>query len=141
MNYGENEPLALLHFGFRTIVKRPDQELERLGLGRVHHRVLFFIARSPGLAVSELTAILDVTKQALHAPLRRLVADGFVQSTANPDDRRERRLALTARGRALEERLSGHQRRLFAAAFKSAGPSAARGFCAVMQRLADGGAG
>jgi DNA-binding MarR family transcriptional regulator len=141
MSFGENEPLALLYFGFRTVVKRPDEELARLGLGRVHHRVLFFIARSPGLLVSELMASLDVTKQALHAPLRRLAADGFVESEPNPADRRERRLTLTARGRALEARLSGHQRRLFAAAFESAGPAAARGFCAVMRRLAEGGAG
>jgi len=141
MSLGDNEPLALLYFGFRTVVKRPDEELARLGLGRVHHRVLFFIARTPGVPVSDLMTTLDVTKQALHAPLRRLVKDGFVQSAANPEDRRERRLTLTVRGKALEDRLSGHQRRLFAAAFKSAGPSAARGFCSVMQRLAEGGAG
>ncbi len=141
MSLGENEPLALLYFGFRTVVKRPDEELARFGLGRVHHRVLFFIARRPGLPVSELMTILDVSKQALHAPLRRLVGGGFVRSAENPEDRRERRLTLTARGKALEDRLSGHQRRLFAAAFKSAGPAAARGFCSVMQRLADGGAG
>jgi DNA-binding MarR family transcriptional regulator len=139
MNFGKNEPLALLYFGFRTVVKRPDEELERLGLGRVHHRVLFFIARSPGLPVSELMTLLDVTKQALHAPLRRLVEDGFVRSVANPEDRRERRLTLSSRGKALEERLSGHQRKLFAAAFRSAGPAAARGFCSVMRRLAEGG--
>jgi DNA-binding MarR family transcriptional regulator len=140
MNLGANEPLALLYFGFRAVVKGPDEELARLGLGRVHHRVLFFIARSPGVAVSELMTILDVTKQALHAPLSRLVKDGFVRSVANPADRRERRLTLTARGKALEDRLSGHQRRLFAAAFKNAGPAAERGFCAVMQRLAETGA-
>jgi DNA-binding MarR family transcriptional regulator len=141
MSFGENEPLALLYFGFRSVVKRPDEELARLGLGRVHHRVLFFIARSPGLPVSELMTILDVSKQALHTPLRGLVNGGFVRSVENPDDRRERRLTLTARGKALEDRLSGHQRRLFAAAFKSAGPAAARGFCSVMQRLAEGGSG
>ncbi len=136
-DFGENEPLALLHFGFRAVVKRPDEELARLGLGRVHHRVLFFIARAPGLPVSELVTILDVTKQALHAPLRRLIAGGFVRSEPNPMDRRERRLSLTPRGKALEERLSGHQRRLFAAAFRGAGPAAARGFCAVMRALAE----
>lgn len=137
MNFTGDEPLALLHFGFRAVVKRPDEELARLGLGRVHHRALFFIARAPGLPVSELVAILDVTKQALHAPLRRLVRDGFVRSEANPADRRERRLSLTPRGKALEARLSRHQRRLFASAFESAGPAAARGFCTVMRRLAD----
>jgi DNA-binding MarR family transcriptional regulator len=137
MNFGDNEPLALLHFGFRAVVKLPDAELARLGLGRVHHRILFFIARAPGLPVSELVAILDVSKQALHAPLRRLVHAGLVFREAIPTDRRARTLQLTARGKALEERLSGHQRQLFAAAFRNAGPVAARGWATVMQRLAE----
>jgi DNA-binding MarR family transcriptional regulator len=134
-NFGPNEPLALLYFGFRAVVKEPDRELARRGLGRVHHRILFFIARSPGLTVSELLATLEVTKQALHAPLRALVRQKLVTALANPDNRRQRRLALTARGRALEQRLSGHQRRLFAAAFRAEGPKAASGWRAIMRAL------
>jgi DNA-binding MarR family transcriptional regulator len=132
---GPNEPLALLYFGFRAVVKEPDRELARRGLGRVHHRILFFIARSPGLTVSELLATLEVTKQALHAPLRALVRQKLVTALANPDNRRQRRLALTARGRALEQRLSGHQRRLFAAAFRAEGPNAAAGWRVIMRAL------
>jgi DNA-binding MarR family transcriptional regulator len=132
---GPNEPLALLYFGFRAVVKEPDRELSRRGLGRVHHRILFFIARAPGLTVSELLATLEVSKQALHAPLRALVRQKLVVALPNPDNRRQRRLELTARGRALEQRLSGHQRRLFATAFRGAGPAAAAGWRAVMRAL------
>ena len=133
--FGPNEPLALLYFGFRAIVKEPDRELARRRLGRVHHRILFFIARSPGLTVSELLATLDVTKQALHAPLGALVRQKLVRSSVDPENRRHRRLQLTRRGRALEERLSGHQRRLFAAAFRDAGAEAAAGWRAIMRTL------
>jgi DNA-binding MarR family transcriptional regulator len=134
--WGEHEPLALLYFGFRAVVKKPDQELVRHGLGRVHHRILFFIARSPGLRMSELFRTLDVSKQALHGPLRRLQRERLVQSVRDPDNGRQRRLTLTPRGRALERRLSGYQRTLFAAAFRSVGPAEAQAFCAVMRALA-----
>jgi DNA-binding MarR family transcriptional regulator len=132
---GPNEPLALLYFGFRAVVKEPDRELARRGLGRVHHRLLFFVARSPGLSVSELCDTLDVSKQALHAPLRALVRKKLVLTSVNPDNRRQRRLSLTARGRALEARLSGHQRRRFAAAFREAGAEAATGWRTIMRAL------
>ncbi|HEV8549102.1 MAG TPA: MarR family winged helix-turn-helix transcriptional regulator [Polyangiaceae bacterium] len=134
--FGSNEPLALLHFGFRAVVKEPDRELLRRRLGRLHHRILFFIARSPGLPVGELLDTLEVTKQALHAPLRALVRQKLVAVRVNPDNRRQRRLHLTPEGERLEERLSGHQRRLFAEAFQAAGPHAASGWSAVMRVLA-----
>jgi DNA-binding MarR family transcriptional regulator len=133
---GANEPLALLHFGFRAVVKKPDLELSRWKLGRVHHRVLFFIARSPGLSTGELLNTLDISKQALHGPLRRLQSERLVQSRRDPENGRQRCLTLTPRGRALEQRLSGYQRALFAAAFRRVGPTDAQGFCAVMRALA-----
>jgi DNA-binding MarR family transcriptional regulator len=133
---GSDEPLALLHFAFRAVVREPDAWLVRLGLGRVHHRILFFVGRNPGLPVGELFAILGVTKQALNAPLRALTQRKLVQSAVNPENRRQRVLTLTRRGAALEKRLSGHQRALFAAAFRRAGPTATRGFFEVMRTLA-----
>ena len=135
-DWGTNEPLALLHFGFRAVVKEPDERLARLGLGRVHHRILFFIARKPGLSVSELIAVLGVTKQALNIPLRALTKKRLVRNAVNAENRRQRVLSLTPRGKALEARLSGHQRALFAAAFRRAGAGAARGWACVMRELA-----
>ena len=132
---GPNEPLALLHFAFRAVVAEPDAQLAELGLGRVHHRVLFFIARVPELRVVDLLATLNVTKQALHQPLAELVRQKLVNSRSEPSDRRERWLSLSAEGKALERRLSGHQRRAFAAAFRKAGPSATDGWRSVMREL------
>jgi DNA-binding MarR family transcriptional regulator len=134
---GPSESLALLHFGFRAVVKGPDQLLARRGLGRVHHRILFFIARFPGCTVSELFATLGVTKQALHGPLQALARARLVVARPEPTNRRLRRLTLTAAGRALEERLSGAQRELFAAVFRRVGPAAAAGWRDVMRALSD----
>ncbi|MCO2652670.1 MarR family transcriptional regulator [Pseudomonas aeruginosa] len=60
-------------FAYQAFTTKPDEMLARRGLGRVHHRVLFFIARYPGLSVKELLALLGVTKQALNIPLRQLL--------------------------------------------------------------------
>ena len=67
-----NQALELFHFAFRAFTKEPDVMLERYGLQRVHHRILYFVGRNEGLSVNELLQILCVSKQALNAPLRML---------------------------------------------------------------------
>lgn len=132
-----SEPLALLHFAFRAVVAEPDARLAELGLSRVHHRLLFFVAQSPELHVAELAQTLAVSKQALHRPLQQLLRLKLVTSRRSERDGRERHLRLTLAGFRLERRLSGHQRRLFRAAFRAAGPAAARGWATVMRELAE----
>jgi DNA-binding MarR family transcriptional regulator len=130
--------LALIHFAFRKIIKEPDRLLAKRGLGRVHHRVLFFVARRPGVSVGDLLAILDVSKQSLHRPMHDLLRAALLESSPDPKNRRVKRLHLTARGRAFEAKLSGIQRRLFARAFAAHGPSAERQWRAIMSALGDG---
>jgi DNA-binding MarR family transcriptional regulator len=133
-----SEALALIHFAFRKIIQEPDRILSRRGLGRVHHRVLFFVARRPGLSVGDLLAILDVSKQSLHRPMQDLLRARMLESVPDPKNRRVRRLYLTSAGRAFEARLSGIQRRLFARAFAANGRAAEREWRAVMADLGDG---
>ena len=49
-----DEAWELMHFALRAVVARPDQMLEKRGLSRVHHRILFFVARQPDLSVNQL---------------------------------------------------------------------------------------
>src|SRR4051812_39064628 len=95
-----DEVLAHLHFAFRTVVEEPDELLAQRGLGRVHHRILFFVSKNPGIRVGELLAVLGVSKQALHRPLRELVAAGLLASRAEADNRRVRALRVTRTGAA-----------------------------------------
>lgn len=127
--------LALLHFGFRAIVAEPDRILARRGLGRPHHRILFFVARQPECTVGDLLALLGITKQALHGPMRQLVARGLLRSEVDPQSRRSRRLSLSRSGLSLEAKLSGIQREQFAQAFASTGQAAERGFRAVLAAI------
>ena len=63
----------LLFFAYRDFTNAADVILEELGLGRAHHRALHFIGRNPGITVSELLAILRITKQSLARVLGALV--------------------------------------------------------------------
>lgn len=128
--------LEALHFGFRAIVAGPDAALAQRGLSRVHHRILYFIGRTPGLRVSELHATLGVTKQALHGPLRALTSRGLVAERPGATDRRSKHLALTAPGRDLEARLSGAQRDQFARVFRKLGKAKEQAWHDVMRLLA-----
>jgi DNA-binding MarR family transcriptional regulator len=124
-----------MYFGFRGLVDAPDRLLAKRGLGRMHHRVLYFIARQPGLSVGDLLERLAITKQALHRPLRDLQSRRLVAMRADRVDRRVRRLALSKDGAALEARLSGMQRAHLAAIFRAAGRKAETGWRAVMKRM------
>ena len=43
-----------LFFGYRAFTSRPDRLLAQRGLGRVHHRILYFVGRQPQIAVNAL---------------------------------------------------------------------------------------
>ena len=127
----------LLFFGYRDFTGAADVILAELGLGRAHHRALHFIGRTPGLPVSELLAVLRITKQSLARVLSELVTRDYVAQIQGHTDRRQRLLRLTLAGQALERRLFARQRDRIAAAYTHAGPDAVDGFRAVMRAIMD----
>jgi DNA-binding MarR family transcriptional regulator len=129
------EAIELLYFGYREFTAGPDRILAERGLSRTHHRILYFIGRNEAVSVSELLAILAVTKQALHGPLRQLVRLDLVSNEPARHDRRVKQLRLTAGGRRLERRLTGTQMALLANVFGTAGAPATQGWREVMTVL------
>lgn len=129
--------LELLFFGYRAFTAKPDAVLEGMGLGRAHHRVMHFVARHPGITVSDLLAILGITKQSLARVLTPLVEGGLVRQDEGTRDRRQRLLSLTEAGETLERRLFEAQRETLAAAYREAGPQAVEGFRRVLLGLMD----
>ena len=127
----------LLFFAYRDFTNAADVILEELGLGRAHHRAMHFIARHPGITVSELLSILRITKQSLARVLTELVDRGYVAQTPGLGDRRQRLLRLTVAGDALERRLFARQKARIAEAFHAAGPDARDGFRQVMLGIMD----
>jgi DNA-binding MarR family transcriptional regulator len=127
----------LLFFAYRDFTNAADVILEELGLGRAHHRALHFIGRNPGIAVGDLLGLLRITKQSLARVLTTLVAQGYVAQTQGRADRRQRLLALTPSGQALERRLFERQRERLLAAYRDAGAGAVEGFRRVMRGIMD----
>ena len=126
------QAMELLYFAYRDFIKEPDQILEHYGFGRAHHRVIHFVGRNPGITVSELLGILQITKQSLSRVLGQLVREDFIRQAPGPRDRRQRLLTLTAEGAALERRLSESQRAMIAEAYRAGGPEAVQGFRSIL---------
>lgn len=122
-------------FGYQAFTAKADEMLARRGLSRVHHRVLFFIAKYPGLSMKQLLGYLGVSKQALNTPLRQLLEMDLVESLTAADDKRKRLLGLTREGSKLELALRREQAKLLQRAFGEAGEAAVEGWLRVNQAL------
>lgn len=116
--------VELFYFAYRDFTCDPDIILEQYGFGRAHHRVLHFVHRNPGLNVAELLDILKITKQSLARVLKQLVDEGFIIQRAGDEDRRERRLYVSAKGARLTDKLTQIQVKRFEQALSTAGPGA-----------------
>jgi DNA-binding MarR family transcriptional regulator len=127
--------LDLSFIAARDISAQGASFLAKARLGRAHARALHFIARNPALSVAELLGVLKVTKQSLNRVLNDPPKDGFVERKTGMQDRRTRRLQVTAAGAALADAIWETQRPLLASAFKAAGQDAVNGFRKVLLRL------
>ncbi len=116
--------VELFFFAGRDFAKTLDQRLYELGLGRAHFRALHFVARHPGLPVSDLLGILGITKQSLSRVVKNLTDGGFLTQAQGSRDRRQRLLRLTGKGAGVEAELTALQRARLARAYREAGPEA-----------------
>jgi DNA-binding MarR family transcriptional regulator len=105
------ESIELLFFAYRDFVSDPDAMLATIGMGRAHHRVVYFVCRQPGMMVTDLLDTLQITKQSLARVLKQLIDMGYIRQMAGAKDRRQRRLYPTLAGRELALALSEPQSR------------------------------
>lgn len=133
----ESQQIAMeaFFFGYQAFTAKADEMLDRRGFSRVHQRIVFFIARYPGLSVKELLGLLGVSKQALNAPLRQLIAMDLVHSAAPESDKRKRLLDLTDEGMKFEQALRREQVKLLQRVFADAGRDAVDGWMQVNEAL------
>ena len=127
--------LELLYFGNSHLTRSIDHGLAKQGLGRAHHRALYFISRRPDLTVSDLLGLLSITKQSLGRVLTELGERHLVETRPGDRDRRQRLLRLTDTGRLLEGELFDAMRERLSLAYASAGQAAVGGFWAVLEGL------
>ena len=124
--------MELVFYAYRDFTAEPDAILAEYGFGRAHHRVIYFVGRNPGMTVSELLDILQITKQSLSRVLSHLVREKFILQNPGTQDRRKRLLELTEKGTILEKQLSQNQRDKIARAYRDAGAEAVEGYRKVI---------
>jgi DNA-binding MarR family transcriptional regulator len=127
--------VELLFFGYTRLTRAIDDGLAEHGLGRAHHRALYFIARQPDLPISALLKILAITKQSLGRVLNDLADKGLVETRTGNVDRRQKLLRLTLEGVKFEAQLFEALRSSLASAYAAAGQECVTGFWRVLEGL------
>jgi len=94
-----------------------DYKARQFGVTRAQWVVLVRLDRFEGLKQSELAEMLDLKPITLTRLLDRLCGTGLIERRSDPNDRRAKRLHLTAAARPLLERLGDLGDELMATAF------------------------
>jgi len=119
----------------RRVSQLYDTVLAPAGLRGTQRSLMMHIARAGNPTMGELAAALVLDRSALAHNLKPLERDGFVAVVADPDDRRSRRVELTALGWAKldqSQALWADAQRRFEACFGSAEASALRAALATI---------
>lgn len=130
-----HQAIEQFYFGYRTFTELPDKLLAQRGLGRVHHRILYFVGHNPDIAINALLGILKISKQALNAPLKQLVKMELITVTTAEYDQRVRQLSLSPAGKKLESQLTDTQIQLLQQVFQQLGKETETAWLQVMQCL------
>jgi len=82
-----------------------DRRVRRLGITRAQWLVLTRLHRRPGASLSELADMMEVEKATAGRMIDRLVANGWVERRTARDDRRVKRVYLTADAERVHRRI------------------------------------
>jgi DNA-binding MarR family transcriptional regulator len=85
----------------RALARRFDEALRPVGLTNGQFSLLMSLNRPQPPSMGPVAALLAMDRTTLTAALKPLELRGLVEVAADPADRRERRLRLTADGRTL----------------------------------------
>lgn len=127
--------MDLLMFAHKSHLAHADAALAERGLGRAHHRVLYFLSRKPGGTVKDLLEVLGITKQSLGRIMKDLLKADMVETKTGQRDRRTKLLYLTNKGLDLENQLFDELHGNMARAYAAAGATSVEGYWALMQHL------
>jgi MarR family transcriptional regulator, transcriptional regulator for hemolysin len=101
----------LNNFGFllkdvsRRYVSRFERHAEQFSLTLVQCRALAHLEKNEGISQARLAELTEVEPMAMVRILDRMEADGVLERRPDPDDRRARRLHLTAKAKPLLEEI------------------------------------
>lgn len=100
----DGPPLArLFAIAYRVLIDGLHDRLRALGWADVRPAFGFVLlaARDQPTSVTEVAALMGITKQAASKLVSAMVSAGYLQRGGDPQDRRQRPLVLTSRGEEL----------------------------------------
>ncbi len=95
----------LLHDVLRLYKRRFEQRSAQLSLTLPQCKTLSLLARNEGISQRQLADLADIDAMSIVRILDRMEADGWVERRADPQDRRARRLAVTAKARPILDQI------------------------------------
>ena len=131
-----DQAIVAFQNAYVAVVGQADALLAERGLGRSHHKILFYVARHPRCSVADVRDFIGVTRQALQRPLNDLHRLGHVETLVSPQNRRIHLLRLTDAGERYEAAVSALVRVHFETAFTAVGAGAQSQWNHTMEALA-----
>jgi DNA-binding MarR family transcriptional regulator len=135
---GIDDAILAFHQAHQVVIAGADKRLAEQGLGRSHHKVLYFTARHPRCSVSDARAFIGVSRQAMQRPLNDLHRLGLIETLVSPSNRRIHQLLLTEAGAALERDATQRMRQSFEQAFDRVPAASRKHWMAVMRAFVEG---
>jgi DNA-binding MarR family transcriptional regulator len=132
-----DEPLLLMNYALRGLVVEADKFLASHGLSRVHHRILYVLARTDDMSVGDLLNMLGISKQALHQPMKFLQENGYIVAVRSKSEHRVKLLSLTPKGRRMELSATDFERSAMQAAFALVSKEGRNAWLKIMVSLAN----
>jgi DNA-binding MarR family transcriptional regulator len=132
---GRRAGLLANFFANRRLFEVVETPLTEEGLGRLHHRIPFFVSRSPGMTVGELMATFGVSHQNIRVAMKQLVDRGVIEARKRPVDCRQRQMFATAYGDRIADEMHAQQSMRLRRAVTAALPADVEGFLRVRDLL------
>lgn len=103
----DDKPLSLVHILSNRIGRAFYSEVETtFGVTIAEWRVMLTLASQPGVSAAEITNSWAMEKMAVNRAIQRLIDNGNVSRSRDPEDGRSYQLSLTVKGRKLYARIA-----------------------------------
>lgn len=125
----------LIHDVARQMRWHFDRESQGTGLTRAQWSVLAHLRRNDGVQQQALARLMDISAMTLARHVDRLEQEGWVERHDDPDDRRAKRLYLTAEATPKIKQLQRLAKKLLAQALEGISPEEQAITSSVLERI------
>jgi DNA-binding MarR family transcriptional regulator len=98
---------ALLSFVTSAIIVPAYDEVKReFGIIRPEYMLLLCLSHYPVLTAQDISRLTGRPRNSISRAVHRMLAVGYIERVADPDDKRQAHLSVTPAGRALHDRIA-----------------------------------